>query len=44
MPASFASWGVWFTLPSRFLAEVEPSLYRYVPDLEAFEEDGEEWT
>ena len=44
MPASFSSWGVWLTLPSRFLAEVEPALYRYVPDLEGFEEDEEEWT
>lgn len=44
MPASFASWGVWLTLPSRFLAEVDRRLYRYVPDLEGLEEDEEEWT
>jgi DNA helicase-2/ATP-dependent DNA helicase PcrA len=44
MPASFSSWGVWFTLPSRFLAEVDHALYRYVPDLEGLEEDEEDWT
>ena len=43
LPSSFQGRGYWLTLPSRFLAEVGPQLYRWVPDLSATEEDEEDW-
>ena len=43
MPASFQGRGAWLTLPSRFVAEVSPGLYRYVPAPSSTEEDEGGW-
>ena len=39
LPSSFSSWSGWFTLPSRFLAEIDPDLFSYSVEME--EEDEE---